>query len=290
VLFELPPQPATPGRRAPLAQVATAEPGYEEWATDSVRPQKQPGFSSVVIRLVLGDITSAQMRALATLATQFGEGEVRFANDQNIVLRWVPTARLPALHRELARIGLAKAGANTLADVTSCPGAASCKLAVTASRGLAAILTELLDRRQDLVRGARGLDVKVSGCPHGCGQHYVAGIGFQGGMRKVAGRPAPLYLVYVGGGNGGDRADFGRLVCKVPARRAGDALEKLLDFYVAKGGTSHAFWAGVPLETLKDLLAPLTELSDAGATENDFIDLGETRAFEVQSGEGECSA
>ncbi|HUJ63417.1 MAG TPA: nitrite/sulfite reductase [Kofleriaceae bacterium] len=286
----LPPQPPAPARRAPLAQVATPEPGYGEWAADSVRPQKQPGFSAIAIRLVLGDITSAQLRGLAELATQFGEGEVRLTNEQNIVLRWVPTARLPALHRELARLGLARRGANTLADVTSCPGASSCKLAVTASRGLAGILTELLDRRRDLVDAARGLDVKVSGCPHGCGQHYIAGIGFQGGMRKIAGRPAPQYLIYVGGGIGETRAEFGRLVTKVPARRAAAALERLIDLYIQRGGTSHAFWADVPLDELRALLADLTELDEADAIEADFIDLGEARAFEVVSGEGECSA
>jgi sulfite reductase (NADPH) hemoprotein beta-component len=290
VTLVLPPQPTPPARRAPLAQISETAPGYAEWAADSVRAQKQTGFSSVIIRLVLGDITSAQLRELAVLCKQFGEGEVRFANDQNIVLRWVPTARLAALHKELARIGLANTGAHTLGDVTSCPGASSCKLAVTASRGLAAILVELLDRRKDLVAKAKGLDVKISGCPHGCGQHYVAGIGFQGGMRKVAGRPAPQYLVYVGGGIGDDRADFGRLVGKVPARKAAATLERLVEYYVEHGGTGHAFWTDIKLDTLKSLIADLTALDDAAVTESDFIDLGETTAFVVQSGDGECAA
>jgi len=286
----LPPQPEPPVRRAPLAQVASFEPGYDAWAAHNVRPQKQHGFASVVIRLILGDITAAQLRALAGLVVQFGEGELRTTNEQNLVLRYVPVARLPALHRELVRAGLALKDANTLADVTSCPGASSCKLAVTASRGLGGQLTELLDRRPDLVTAARGLDVKVSGCPHGCGQHYIAGIGFQGGMRKVAGRPAPQYLVYVGGGIRGDGADFGRLISKVPARRAAATLERLLDFYIAAGATSHTFWATVPIETLRGRIADLTELSDADAIEADFIDLGEATAFEVISGEGECAS
>jgi sulfite reductase beta subunit-like hemoprotein len=286
----LPQQPALPARRAPLSQIAVVEAGYSEWATDSVRPQKQHGFSAVVIRLILGDITSAQLRGLGQLCQQLGEGEVRLSNEQNLVLRWVPNARLPALHRELARIGLARVGANTLADVTSCPGASSCKLAVTASRGLAKILTDVLDSRPDLVCAARGLDVKVSGCPHGCGQHYIAGIGFQGGMRKLSSRAAPLYLVYVGGGIGADRASFGRLVGKVPARRAAATLERLLEFYIARGGTSHAFWADVPIDELRALIADLSVIDDTSATEDDFVDLGESRAFEVSSGEGECSA
>ena len=286
----IPPQPAPPARRAPLAQVTSVEEGYAQWAADSVRPQKQSGFSAIVIRLRLGDISATQLRALAQLCQQFGEGEVRMTNEQNIVLRWVPNARLPALHRELARIGLAASGANTIADVTSCPGATSCKIAVTSSKGLGKVLTELLDGRPDLVRTVKGLDIKISGCPHGCGQHYVAGIGFQGGMRKLAGRAAPLYLVYVGGGMSPDRADFGRLVGKVPARRVGAALERLLDFYVARGGTSHAFWADVPLAELRTLLADIAAIDDTTATEDDFIDHGEAQPFEVIAGEGECAA
>ena len=286
----LPPQPAVPQRRAPLAQVAAFEPGYAEWATHNVRPQKQPGFSSVVVRLVLGDITAAQLRALAQLTVSYGEGEVRATNEQNFVLRYVPDARLPSLHRELVRVGLARKDANTIADVVSCPGASSCKIAVTASRGLGAQLTELLDRRPDLITAARGVDVKVSGCPNGCGQHYIAGIGFQGGMRKLAGRPAPQYLVYVGGGIRPDGADFGRLLGKVPARRAAATLERLLDFYIREGGTSHAFWTSIPTDQLRSLIADLSELRDSDATDADFIDLGESQAFELVEGEGECAS
>lgn len=286
----LPAQPAQPARRALLAQVAEPDPGYAEWAAHNVRAQKQSGFSAVVIRLVLGDISAAQLRALSAIVVAYGEGELRTSNEQNLVLRWVPDARLAALHRELVRVGLALGGANSLADVTSCPGASSCKLAVTASRGLGGQLTDLLDRRPDLVSAARGLDVKVSGCPHGCGQHYIAGIGFQGGMRKLAGRPAPQYLVYVGGGIATDRAEFGRLIGKVPARRAAATLERLLDFYIAEGATGRAFWQTVPADRLKSVIADLAELSEADAVEADFIDLGESRAFEVQTAEGECAS
>ena len=282
-------EPAPPVRRAALSQVAEAEPGYAEWATTSVRPQKQAGFSAVVVRLILGDITAAQLRAVADLATLYGEGEVRLSNEQNFVLRYVPNGKLAALHRELARVGLARNGANSVADVTSCPGASSCKLAVTASRGLAAMLTDQLDARPELVAATKGLDIKVSGCPHGCGQHYIAGIGFQGGMRKLAGKPAPLYLVYVGGGIGADKASFGRLIGKVPARRASAALERLLDFYNAAGATSHEFWSTISADTLKTLISDLTRFDEADATEADFVDLGESKPFEIQTGEGECA-
>jgi sulfite reductase beta subunit-like hemoprotein len=290
VPLELEAEPAAPRPRILLAQVRDPEPGFDDWAQDSVRPQKQTGFVAIVVRLPLGDISSAQLRALARIAGEYGEGEVRLTNEQNIVLRWVPKARVTVLHRELLQRGLAQAGANTLADVTSCPGAASCKLAVTQSRGLGALLTELLERRPDLVARAKGVDVKISGCPHGCGQHYIAGIGFQGGMRKLAGRPAPQYLVYVGGGIGPDQASFGRLIGKVPARRVPVVLERLLELYIARGGTSHASWSELSIDELRACIAGLTELADADARPEDFVDLGESQAFAIQTSEDECSA
>jgi sulfite reductase beta subunit-like hemoprotein len=287
----LPDQPPAPAPRPPLPQLAPPADGFDAWAADSVRPQKQAGFAAVVVRLILGDASAAQLRAIGRLARLHGDGEVRTTNEQNLVLRWVPTWKVPLVHQALAAVGLAAAGADSLADVTSCPGASSCKLAVTQSRGLASVLTEALEARPDLIAAAHGLDVKISGCPNGCGQHYLAGIGFQGGVRKVGGRAVPQYLVYVGGGLRPDGTDFGRLVGKVPARRAAATLERLLELYVAEGGgAGHAYWAGVPLDRLRTVIADLSVLDEADAVDQDFVDLGETKAFEVVLSEGECAA
>ena len=71
---------------------------------------------------------------------------------------------------------------------------------MTQSRGLGRLLGEHLRARPELVAAAPGLDIKISGCPNGCGQHHIAGIGFQGSVRKVGGRAVPQYFVMVGGG------------------------------------------------------------------------------------------
>ncbi len=81
-----------------------------------------------------------------------------------------------------------------------------------------------------------GLDIKISGCPNGCGQHHIAGIGFQGSLRKVGGRPAPQYFVMVGGGVADGTTTFGRLAAKVPARRCVEALERLVQLYQDQRG------------------------------------------------------
>ncbi|MFL5419371.1 MAG: nitrite/sulfite reductase [Myxococcales bacterium] len=271
-----------------------SSPGFGRFLEKNVRAQKQPGLVSVTIRLTLGDITAAQLRVLARLAQDFsGEEQVRTTIDQNLLLRFVRRDSLPALHTLLDRAGLATPGAGTVADVTSCPGAMSCKIAVTASRGVASLVTRELEAAPALAAKAESLSIKVSGCPNGCGQHYVAGIGLQGSVRKIGGRPVPQYHLYVGGGAKAEHVSFGRLAAKVPARRAGQAVARLIELYSAEkkdGEAPDDFFARVPLQRVSTLLADLEDLNEATATADDFIDLGETKAFEVVLQEGECAA
>ena len=76
--------------------------------------------------------------------------------------------------------------------------------------------------------------IKISGCPNGCGQHHVGSIGFQGSVRKLAGRAVPQYFVLVGGGCSDEGvAHFGKVVSKVPVHRLTDAVDRLLALYKA---------------------------------------------------------
>jgi sulfite reductase beta subunit-like hemoprotein len=266
---------------------------FLHWARSNVRKQKQPGFAIVIVATMLGDLTSAQMRLLGELAHVFGDGSVRITSDQNLLFRWVRTEDVEPFYKSLAAAGLARPGAGTLSDVTSCPGAESCKLAVTQSRGLGRVLADHLQVRQDLVAAVPGLDIKISGCPNGCGQHHIAGIGFQGSMKKVGGQPAPHYMVMVGGGVGDGMTTFGRLAAKVPARRAVEALEKLVQFYQDQRRPEESavgFFRRVELPAVKSVLADLERMTPEEATPQDFIDLAEVSAFNPEVMDGECSA
>ena len=241
----------------------------------------------------LGDLTGEQMRVLASLAESFGDGTVRVTPDQNLLFQWVPTSEVPALY-ERHRGGWTRAvGANTMADVTSCPGAESCKLAVTQSRGLGRLLGDHLREHPEVVAGAPDAIVKISGCPNGCGQHHIASIGFQGSVRKLGAQAVPQYFVMVGGGMTNGAASFGRLVAKIPARRAPAALDRLVALYrdEQKPGEGAAdFFRRIDVATVKARLADLELLPATQATPEDFIDLGESAAFVPSVQDGECSA
>jgi sulfite reductase beta subunit-like hemoprotein len=265
---------------------------FERWARTNVRPQKQQDYVSAVVTVPLGDLSGEQFRIIGELATAYGDGSVRVTAVQDVVLRWVRRRSLADLYARLEAAGLGLPDADTIADVTSCPGAESCKLAVTQSRGLGQALEQHLRATPELIDLAADLDIKISGCPNGCGQHHIATLGFQGSLRKVDGRAVPQYFIQVGGGIDAAGTTFGRLAAKVPARRAPEALERLVRLYATtrqEGESPVAFFRKLEVPKVKALLADLELLTTASATEADFIDLAETTPFRQETTEGECA-
>jgi sulfite reductase beta subunit-like hemoprotein len=286
--------PSGPGITPVILPVyQSGDEAYLRWRTSNVRPQKQFGYVLVTVTVPLGDLTSEQMRSLADLARAYGDGSVRVTLDQNVVFRWVRVADVRELYARLAAASLGRPDAATVADVVSCPGAESCRLAVTQSRGLGRLLEDHLRTRPDLVDAADGMRIKISGCPNGCGQHHIATLGFQGSVRRLGARAVPQYFVMVGGGATSAGATFARLAAKVPARRLPDVVERMIALYRrerGEGETAPEFFQRVDVAAVSAELQDLQALAEPDAVPLDFVDLGETGEFAPEVMDGECSA
>jgi len=270
----------------------TGDDEYARWRVTNVLPQKQFGFVLVIASVPLGDLTSEQLRVLGELARAYGDGSVRVTPDQDLVLRWVNSCDVRQLYRRFAAAGLGLAEASTVADVASCPGAETCRLAVTQSRGLGRLLEDHLRARPDLIAAADGARIKISGCPNGCGQHHIATLGFQGSVRRLGSRAVPQYFVMVGGGAHDRGATFARLAAKVPARRIPQVVERLIDLYARErqpDESATAYFGRVELDKVKQTLADLEKLQPGDAVDADYIDLGEAAEFAPEVMEGECA-
>ena len=282
-----------PGIMPGSVKLQTLSGAYLNWMKSNVGLQRQPGFMHVTVRLPLGDMTAGQMHVLGDLAEAYGDGTARLTVGQNVLFRWVKVGVLEEFHQRLQAAGLGASGANTVADVVSCPGAESCKLAVTQSRGLGQTLTEYLDVHPEIVSLVQEGDIKISGCPNGCGQHHIAAIGFQGSIRKLGSRALPQYFVLVGGGATETGAKFGRVVSKVPVRRMTAALDRLMALYKERREPSEslgAFYRRIPADSVTAVLKDLAQMLPNEPTTEDFVDLGETKAFEMVVMEGECAS
>jgi sulfite reductase (NADPH) hemoprotein beta-component len=287
-------QPAGPGITPTLVPVyMPGDEAYLRWRATNVQPQKQFGYVMATATTPLGDLTSEQMRVVGELARAYSDGTVRVTVDQNLVFRWVSVGDVRELFRRLSAASLGLADASSVADVASCPGAESCRLAVTQSRGLGRLLEEHLRSRPDLVAAADGARIKISGCPNGCGQHHIATIGFQGSVRRIGSRPVPQYFVMVGGGTTEYGASFARTAAKIPARRLPETVERLIAFYQREREPNESapeFFQRIDLALVTRELDDLQRMTAADAAPVDFVDLAETAEFAPEVMDGECSA
>jgi len=272
-----------------------ADAGFLPWRLTNARPQRQPGYYAAYTKVPSGDLSAAQFYGLARLSRNYGNGVIRFDFEQNLVFRWVAAEKLYPLWQELRGLGLGEAGVHEITDVTSCPGTDSCKLGITASMGAGRALRNTLLEMDVQDPSIKGMHVKISGCPNGCGRHHLASIGFQGAAIKGdGGHQVPSYEVYVGGyfEDGDDFQYARRVTTKVPAKRAPDAMKRIIRFYEEHREENEPFHRFVNRVGPKAFEPVLEDLKVAGPVAENldlYQDWERVGMYVLERGEGECA-
>jgi sulfite reductase beta subunit-like hemoprotein len=267
---------------------------FERFRAANVAEQKQEGFVTVEVKITRGDLSPEQFRGLAQIMRGFAGGYARTTVQQNFVLRWVREESTYDLWRALSQLGLGDAGSREIDDVVSCPGTDSCKLGITSSMGVNEAVQERIEAMKITDELTRRLNVKISGCPNGCGQHHVGGIGFTGASIKVGEHTIPAYIPHVGGVFEGGEVKFGtRLKLRLPSKRVPEAVERWIRHYESnreQGEEWGAFTERVEMAELEGLVKDLSMPVDFGLeTMSQFIDWNRSVPFQVIRGEGECA-
>jgi sulfite reductase (ferredoxin) len=274
----------------------TNDPDFQQWAQDSVIQHRIEGLRGVHVRTKLGDITSDKARALADVARRFSASELRVSIEQNLFLPWVRVEDLPELYKALRQISLGDAGAVTIADVTACPGADTCRLGIASAKGLGSAISDsffngsLAEYRE----ANRDVRIKISGCPNGCAQHAVANIGFHAAALTQDGRNVPAHLLFLGGQANHGRPQAAKVFGKYPARNSIKIVETLLGLHQTEKLPSedfNAFIARIGDQRVKEVLEPLKAIPAFDDDPQFYDDYGhENERFTVRSGvRGECA-
>jgi sulfite reductase (NADPH) hemoprotein beta-component len=209
------------------------DPAFARWARHNIHPHKQPGYAIVDVSLKTpgdtpGDMTWQQMELAADLAERYSLDDIRVHYTQNLILPHVKLDDLPVVHAELQRAGLATPNIDLITDIIACPGLDYCALANARAIPIAQqIALKFTDPAKAELVGELG--IRISGCINACGHHHVGTIGILGVDKKGE----EFYQVTLGGSPEANATLGSVLGPALPANRVADAIEQMVDTYLA---------------------------------------------------------
>jgi sulfite reductase beta subunit-like hemoprotein len=263
---------------------------FKAWDDANVVRGVAKGTVSAIAYARLGDITTAQFRALASIQRELG-AEIRITNRQNLAFRGLSESQLPVLFERLSAIGMSEPGAELARDVVACPGADTCNLAVTQSRGLADAIGAALDDAG--LADVPGIRTNISGCTNSCGQHHISDIGFSGAERRAHGKSAPGYTMLLGGYVGQEKIHFGDKALRLPARNAPEATVRVVQRFNDERQAGEAFRSWMEraggVTAIADGLRDLDEFPTPEDGPDYYVDFDETGPYVAETGESECA-
>jgi len=241
--------------RVPLEAIAS-RPVFDRAAHVGMHPQKQPGLNWIGVVLPVGKMTGQQVRGLAEIARQFGDGEIRLTVWQNLLISGVRTECVESVEAAIEALGLSTKATSIRAGLIACTGNAGCRLALSNTKRDAEEIARWCEPRVQL---DTPVNIHLTGCPNSCAQHYVGDIGLLGARVQVSddGDTVEGYHIHVGGGFGPD-AGIGREIYRdVKAEDAPTTVERMLKAYLhhraCEQETFFAFTRRHELEALKTM-------------------------------------
>jgi ferredoxin-nitrite reductase len=217
---------------------------FDRFAHIGVHRQVQPGLNWIGVTLPVGRMTTDEMRALAEIARECGDGDIRLTVWQNFVFSGVPDERVGEVESRVAALGLSTDGTKLRAGLVACTGATGCRFAAAHTKEWAMRIAEYVDARLAM---DVPVNVHVTGCHNSCAQHYIGDIGLIGAKVPVGddGDTVEGFDIVVGGGFADDPAIGRELWTGVKAEDTPEQVERILRAYLAHrrgGDESVAAW------------------------------------------------
>jgi len=207
-------------------------PPFDRAAHIGVHAQKQPDRNWIGVVLPVGKITADQMRGLAQLARDLGDGDVRLTVWQNLLISGVRSEDIAAAQARIEALGLSINATSIRAGLVACTGNVGCKFAASDTKRHAEEIARWCESRIAL---DSPVNIHLTGCHHSCAQHYIGDIGLLACKVQTSedGDTVEGYHVHVGGGFGPDAAIAPEIYRDVKADDAPRLVERMLKAYLA---------------------------------------------------------
>ncbi|MGB8677110.1 MAG: NirA family protein [Pseudolabrys sp.] len=215
-----------------VAGAVAPRPARSRTAHIGIHPQKQECLNWIGVAVPVGYLSAAQMRGLADIARELGDGDIRLTVWQNLLISGVPTDKLVDARQRIETLGLAIQVNALRSGLVACTGNTGCKFAASNTKRHAEEIARWCETRVSI---DTPVTIHLTGCHHSCAQHFIAEIGLL--ACKVQDNeeadPVEAYHVLVGGGFGPDAALGRELYRDVKADDIPQTIERVLKAYLA---------------------------------------------------------
>ena len=197
-----------------------------------IHNQKQAGKYYAGIHIPVGRLTSNDLQDLSDLIKNYGSGELRITEDQNIIIIDIPEEQLFNFKNENLLKKFPLNPNKVSAGTVSCTGNTYCGFALVNTKDQALKISKQLDK--DLILPEE-LKIHWTGCPNSCGQAYMGAIGLTGKKAKDQnGKTVEAFDISIGGSQGPVNKVGSLNKKSVPINELKDTLKQLLiDHYKA---------------------------------------------------------
>ena len=245
------------------AEAIAPRPAYDRFAHIGVHPQKQTGLNWIGVALKLGRLSPEQIRGLAKLAADFGDGDIRLTVWQNLLISGVADANVKTVTAAIEALGLATTTSALRAGLIACTGATGCRFAAAHTKENADEIAAWCEERVPL---ETPVNIHLTGCHHSCAQHYIGDIGLIGARVPINddGDTVDGYHLLVGGGFGTEATMGRELFQNVKAEDAPRTVERVLKAYVANRASEDETFIAFAKRTEIDALKRMTEMELVG--------------------------
>jgi ferredoxin-nitrite reductase len=246
-----------------LPGAVTPRPPFDRTAHIGIHAQKQKGLHWIGVVVPVGRLSVAQMRGLAAIAGECGDGDLRLTVWQNLLISGVPTEKLAAATKQIQALGLDITTTAVRSGLVACTGNTGCKFAASDTKRHAEEIARWCEMRVAL---DTPVNIHLTGCHHSCAQHFISEIGLIACkvQENEESDPAEGYHILIGGGFGPNAALGRELYRDVIAEQAPRMVLRILKTYLAhRASRDESFLAF----TRRYEISALKALAEAEASE-----------------------
>ncbi|WP_424007192.1 nitrite/sulfite reductase [Haloferax denitrificans] len=221
--------------------------------------EQADGNYYVGLDVLVGRMGVDDTKELARVADEYGSGEIRITQRQNVIITDVPEEKLDALQDEDLLDHYSPDPHPFMRGSIACTGTEFCSLSIVETKNRQVRYARWLKENVELPAGVEDFHIHLSGCTASCAQPQIADISLRGMKTRKDGEPVEALDIGLGGGLG-ENPNFAEWVTqRVPVDEVPGAIKNLLaNFEERREGdeTFREFVARTDEEDLAELVEP----------------------------------